>query len=165
MLNKKVFLPFILLIVVLLAGILLPNIPFAGNRAWSLRVADPRDRVVYYDLEVKAGDIFSFSLRNSVSKSVVSGTFLITEEGLIKPLTTAFTSYGPGLPFDFLEDYLIEDGVITVFHHDPPRDKIRLWVTPQTEETIYLHDQVYPLSTLSESSILLEIWVALPGLN
>ena len=155
--KKKISLTILAVTAVLLAGILVAGLFVFGNRTWSLLVEDPRSENLYYNIEVKPGDILTFSCRNSVSKSVVTGTFVITGEGLIEPLTTAFTSYGPGLPMDFVEEYLIEDGVVTVFHNEAPRDNIRLWVTQQTEETLYLRNQAYPLWNLSENHLLLEI--------
>lgn len=150
-------LPKIAVIIVLLAGILAAGLFVFGGQTWRLLVEDPRNETLYYSIEVEPGDILKFTCRNSVSKSVVTGTFQITDEGLIDPRTTAFTVYGPGLPMEFVEEYLIEDGVITVFHNEEPRENIRLWVNQQTEETIYLHDRPYPLWTLSENHLLLEI--------
>ena len=157
--KKKPFLFATAFFIVLLAGILLAGPLFFSSGTHSLLVKDPRNEAVYYNVEVKSGDIFTFTCRNSVSKSVVTGTFMITGEGLIEPLTTVFTAYGPGLPIDFMEEYVIEDGAVTIFHKEEPRENIRLWVSPQTEETIYLHNQVYPLSTLSESPLLLQIYL------
>ena len=155
--KKKTHLPTIAVITVLLAGIFVAGLFIFGDRTWRLLVEDPRSETLYYSVEVKPGDILKFTCRNSVSKSVVTGTFIITGEGLIEPLTTAFTAYGPGLPMEFVEKHIIEDGVITVFHNEEPRDNLRLWVNQQTEETIYLNNQPYPLWTLSENHLLLEI--------
>jgi hypothetical protein len=130
-----------------------------ADRSWNLSVEDPRSGEVYYQLRVRPDEVLTLSCRNSVSKSVVTGTFIITGEKLIKPLTTDFTAYGPGLPMDFVEEYAIENGVITVFHNEEPRDSIRLWVNRQTEETIYLKGQAYPLWTFSDNPLLLNIYV------
>jgi hypothetical protein len=130
-----------------------------ADHTWSLSIEDPRSNEVYYQLQVKPEEVLTLSCRNSVSKSLVTGTFIITGKKQIKPLTTAFTAYGPGLPMDFVEEYVIADGVITVFHNEEPRDSIRIWVNRQTEETIYLKGQTYPLWTLSDNPLLLNIYI------
>jgi len=158
--KKKTHLLTIAVIIVLLAGIFVASLFIFGDRNWRLIVEDPRCETLYYSVKVKPGDILKLTCRNSVSKSVVTSTFLITGEGLIEPLTTAFTAYGPGLPMEFVEEYVIEDGVITVFHKEELRDYLRLWVNQQTEETIYLNNQPYPLWTLSEKHLLLVISIS-----
>jgi hypothetical protein len=156
--NKSILLVLAVLTVLLL-GVFLGSELIFTDRIWNLSVEDPRSGKVYYQLEVKPDEILTLSCRNSVSKSVVTGTFIITGEKLIKPMTTAFTAYGPGLPMDFVEDYVIENGVITIFHNEEPRDSIRIWANRQTEETIYLNGQAYPLWTFSDDSLLLNIYV------
>lgn len=130
------------------------------NQNLHLLIEDPRTGKQYYTIPVSPGDLFTLTYRNSVSKSVVIGTFAITGARLIEPLTTAFTSYGPGLPFDFMEDHQIKDGVITVFHDEEPRPELRLWVTPLTEEKITINNRDYPLGSLTEAHLLLNISVA-----
>jgi hypothetical protein len=156
--NKPILLALTVLSALLLGAFLCSELLFA-DRIWSLSVEDPRSGKVYYQLEVKPEQILTLSCRNSVSKSVVTGTFIITGEKLIKPVTTAFTAYGPGLPMDFVEEYVIENGVITIFHQEEPRDSIRIWVNRQTEETIYLNGQAYPLWNFTESALLLNIYI------
>jgi len=130
-----------------------------ANQNLNLLIEDPRTDTQYYNISVIPGDLFTLTYRNSVSKSVVIGTFAINKARQIEPLTTAFTSYGPGLPFDFMEDYQIKDGVITVFHDEEPRTELRLWVTPLTEETITIHNRDYPLGGLTKTHLLLNISV------
>jgi hypothetical protein len=156
--NKLILLALAVLTALLVGAYFGSEIVLA-DRTWNLSVEDPRSGEVYYKMKVKPDQVLTLSCRNSVSKSVVTGTFVITGEKKIKPLTTAFTAYGPGLPMDFVEDYVIENGVITIFHQEEPRDSIRIWVNRQTEETIYLNGQAYPLWTFTDNPLLLNIYV------
>ncbi|MFU8793992.1 MAG: hypothetical protein ACNA7Z_01285 [Dethiobacteria bacterium] len=160
--NRKMALLVIIsfTIMVMVAGIFYYSYLLMERQTWHLVVEDPRDNVEYYFIKIKPGDHFTLTCRNSVSKSLVTGTFAITTKGQFEPLTTAFTSYGPGLPLDFLEEYEIEGNVITVMHSEEPRDSIRLWVTPSTEETFYLNNMAYPLGELTDTYLLVYIYVS-----
>ncbi len=147
----------------LLAGVLIQMSCSGANMSRHMIIKDPRSGTVFYSLAVEVDDIFSLRYRHSVSGSPVEGVFYITEQGKIKPLTTSFTSYGPGLPIDYMESYTIEDGLVTVYHEEEPRDCIRLWVSPQTEEVLYLNESAYPLSALSEDQLLIEISIQSTG--
>ncbi len=120
-------------------------------------IDDPRSGRVYYREAIDPGIEFTLAYRHSVSRSRVEGSFLVTEEGTIKPLTTSYSSFGPGLPLDYVENYTIEDGMITVYHEEEPRETIRLWVSTETGEIIYIQDRELPLAALSDAPLLLEI--------
>lgn len=122
-----------------------------------LTVTDPRCGTVYQELEVDPETIFVLRYRHSVSGSLVKGSFLVNEQKLIEPLSTEYTSFGPGLPLDRWESYKIEDGLITVYHEEEPREIIRLWVSSYTEETLILNDLEIPLYKPEISHLLLEI--------
>jgi len=122
-----------------------------------LTVTDPRCGKVYQHLEVEPETIFVLRYRHSVSGSLVKGSFLINNHKEIEPLTTEYRSFGPGLPLDHWENYSIEDGLITVYHDDEPREKIRLWVSSYTEETLIVNEQEIPLYQPDISHLLLEI--------
>ncbi len=126
--------------------------------AWELVVADPRSEVVYHRISAQPADVFTLSYRHSVSNSMVYGTFELTEEGFILPRTTTFSSFGPGLPWlDDSVDHTVEEGQIIVYHDEPPRESLRLWVTTFTGETLTLHGQTYPLSGQEDGPLLVEI--------
>jgi hypothetical protein len=129
------------------------------NKPWHLLVRDPDNTAVFFTWEVEPGSAFMLSYRHSVSNSMVLGTFLITDQGLIQPLTTSYSTFGPGLPLDYVEKYTIDDGIVTVYHQEKPREYLKLWVSPQTEESILIEDQSYPLFKLTESHLLVEISV------
>jgi hypothetical protein len=156
--NKTIFIVILTLLVVS-AGLYLVIQYFRTNQELSLVIEDPRTGTEYYSLSVKPGDRFTLTCRNSVSKSLVKGNFMINDQRQIQPLTTSFTSYGPGLPFDFMEEYQIKEGIITVFHNELPREELRLWVTPLTEEMVTFNNRDYPLGSLTETNLLLTIFV------
>jgi hypothetical protein len=145
----------IIIICLTLAGSLLSCINQPAETGWHLQVIDPHSEIVYYSLPLKTGSSFTLKYRHSVSGSPVSGTFELTTEGELRPLSTEFLSFGPGLPLDYYEDYKIEKGVITVYHNEEPRREIRLWVTPLTEEVMIIDGQEYPLYIFSDQEKLM----------
>lgn len=150
------------LIILLLAGIFIHISCSAAKNEKHLIVKDSRSGEIYYSLPVETGDTFTMRYRHSVSGSVVEGTFEVTEQSLIKPLTTTYSSFGPGLPMDYSSKHSIENGLITVYHEEEPRDYVSLWVSPGTEEKIVFKENFYPLSTLTESHLLLDIIILAP---
>lgn len=89
-----------------------------------------------------------FSLRyiHSVSLTEVEGSFELTGDGRIRPLTTRFLAFGPGLPWTPGTEHVTDDsGRILVVHDEEPRDEIRLWVSDLTRETIVTADRNIPL--------------------
>ncbi len=140
-----------------LAGSLLYCKISPSKPGWKLQVADPRSGTIYYSIPLKTGSSFTLRYRHSVSGSHVNGTFELTAKGEFNPLSTEFSSYGPGLPLDYYEDYKVENGLITVYHKEESRHEIRLWVTPLTEEVIIIDDLDYPLFIFSDQEKLLVI--------
>jgi hypothetical protein len=141
----------------LAAGLLL-NLSLQGTGTGQLIIEAPRSGVVYYSLPALPGDEFTLSYRHSVSRSMVYGCFLLTAEGGIQPLSSTFSAFGPGLPWvDGQEEFSVDGGKITVLHHEAPRDKISLWVSPLTGEKMNLHSNEYGLAVLAEGPLLLEI--------
>jgi hypothetical protein len=129
-----------------------------GSGSGQLVIEDPRSGIVYYSLSAHPGDPLTLAYRHSVSGSMVFGNFTFTDGGAIQPLSTVFSAFGPGLPWlDGQEEYFVDNGMITVYHQEPPRDKLRLWVSPLTGETILLNGAQYDLSALAEGPLLLEI--------
>lgn len=122
-------------------------------------IKEPHSNAVHYRIPVRPMDQFTLRYRHSVSLSAVEGNFLITAEGTIQPLSTSFSTYGPGLPVDYAGDSIIENGLITVYSAEEPRARIRLWVSPQTEEKIVYRGREYSLADLSGDHLLLEISV------
>lgn len=124
-----------------------------------LIILDPRCETLYHVLEVEPETIFSLRYRHSVSGSLVTGSFLISDRNKIEPISTEYTSFGPGLPLDRWESYKIEEGLVTVYHDEEPREVIRLWVSSDTEETLIINEVEIPLYKSEVSHLLLEIRV------
>ncbi|MFP4508821.1 MAG: DUF1850 domain-containing protein [Spirochaetaceae bacterium] len=83
---------------------------------------------------------------HSVSRTEVEGSFELTGDGRIRPLTTRFLAFGPGLPWTPGTEHVVDDsGRILVLHDEEPRDEIRLWVSELTQETIATDDREIPL--------------------
>ena len=127
--------------------------------SWQLIVIEPNSNTELYKIEVASGSEFELSYRHSVSGSMVYGTFKITSQGMIQPLTTSYSSFGPGLPLDYAEEYTIKNGVVTVNHREEARESILLWVSAITEETITINAQSYPLYSKTENYRLVEIFL------
>lgn len=151
------------LLCILLLGVLVQVSCERENKPWQILIQDPRSGIVYHETSVEKETVITLRYRHSVSKSPVEGTFIISENGKIKPLTTIYSSFGPGLPMDYAESYAIEEGLVTVYHDEEPRESIRLWVSPQTGETLFINEQEYPLAALAESHLLLDISVKTNG--
>ncbi len=129
-----------------------------ADNAWFLIIQDPRSDAILFEIPVEPGDTFTLSYIHSVSRLPVEGTFLLTGTGLIEPLTTSYTAYGPGLPVERYENWQIENGIITVYHEEEPRRSIRLWATCLSQETLVVADRVLPLYNEGQNS-LVEIYV------
>ncbi len=126
-----------------------------------LIVEAPREDRVIYSIPIEYGDVFEMSYLHSVSKQAVQGSFEITETGKIKPLTTKFDSFGPGLPeLDSSVNYDLQNGKFVVYHEEDPREEIRLFVAPLTDDRLLLDGKEYPLTTHFESPALLKIYIS-----
>lgn len=150
---------------------LLPVVLFLGYLFFLTSQPDPWLLVVraaalnqnIYSITVKPNDQFALSYTHSVSGRPVSGTFIITNRGDIKPFSTEFDSYGPGLPVpDDSTEYEIKDGLIIVYHDEDPRDRIRLFVSPLTGERLIINGIEYDLTSHQEKPLLLEIYILIP---
>lgn len=126
-----------------------------------LVVETPGDDEHLYTIPVESKAVFEMSYLHSVSNRTVQGSFEITGEGEIKPLTTTFDSFGPGLPeLDGSLDYEILDGKFVVYHDEEPRAEISLFVSPLTDDRLYLHGQEYNLASHFDNPTLLRIYTA-----
>jgi hypothetical protein len=152
---------FFLIPVVLFLGYLFFRTPQPDP--WLLVVRAVTLKQNIYSITVKPNDQFTLSYTHSVSGRPVSGTFIITSRGDIKPFSTEFDSYGPGLPVpDDSTEYEIKDGLIIVYHDEEPRDRIRLFVSPLTGEKLIINGIEYDLTFHQEKPLLMEIYVTMP---
>ncbi len=152
--NKRILFALPALLILFAPAVFLPAKP------WHLTVATPGDGRVRHSLPVKEGDVFSLRYTHSVTGREVAGTFAVTEDGRIKPLTTTFDSFGPGLPhLDGSLPYLKEEGVYTVFHDEEPRDRISLFVSPLTGERLIVGNRELVLAVFHEEPLLVHIFL------
>ncbi len=126
-----------------------------------LVVEAPGEDQHLYAIPVDSSDVFEMTYLHSVSNRTVQGSFVITGEGEIKPLTTTFDSFGPGLPeLDGSLHYEVLDGNFVVYHDEEPRAEISLFVSPLTDDRLYLHGQEYNLASHFEKPMLLRIYTS-----
>jgi hypothetical protein len=152
--NVKIF---VLLVFLLLAvGFFLHQ-----GQALYLVVEAPREGETLYRLPIKAGQVFELEYTHSVTGRIVRGSFEITGEKRIKPLTTRFDTFGPGLPYlDGSLRYVVENGMYIVFHEEDPREDIGLFVSPLTGEALLLAGKRWELGNLRDAPLLVRIFVA-----
>jgi hypothetical protein len=157
LLEKRIILLFLIPVSLLLVyGFCLVSQP----DPWQLVVRASALDEINYTFPVEKNDRFDLSYIHSVSNRPVSGTFVITDRAKIKPLTTKFDSFGPGLPdLDSSIEYEIRDGLIIVYHDEDPREQIRLFVSPLTGEKLIIHGKEYDLTFRKESPLLIEIFI------
>lgn len=125
--------------------------------SWDLVVIAPKggQTMAYLPLN---GNSFSLSYTHSVTRQEVTGTFAITKDGGILPLTTVFDSFGPGLPYlDGSLDYAWQDGCFVVYHDDEPRASISLFVSPLTGETLRSGKKELKLGSSQDAPVLVKL--------
>ena len=150
---------------------LLPVLFFSGyllfgrlqQEPWLLIVRAPALEQTIHTIPIRENDNITLSYTHSVSGRPVSGIFVITDTAKIKPYSTEFDSYGPGLPEPGSSiNYEKKDGKFVVYHDEEPRDHIRLFVSPLTGEQLTLHGKDYDLTSQLEGPLLLEIYILIP---
>lgn len=126
---------------------------------WHLTVYAPKDDQLLYAFSLQSNDSFTLKYTHSVTHREVSGTFAVTNDGKIKPLTTTFDTYGPGLPYlDGSVSYIQQGDAYVVSHAEEPRDKISLFVSSLTREHLLWETGELDLSSFRESPQLLHIY-------
>ncbi|MGM0689107.1 MAG: DUF1850 domain-containing protein [Bacillota bacterium] len=130
---------------------------------WLLIVRAPALEQAIHTIPIRENDNITLSYTHSVSGRPVSGTFVITDTAKIKPYSTEFDSYGPGLPEPGDPgSHEIKKDLFVIYHKEEPREQIRLFVSPQTEERLVVHGKAYDLTSQLEGPLLLEIYVLAP---
>jgi hypothetical protein len=61
------------------------------------------------------------------------------------------------LPWTGSADCELRDGLIVVHHREPPRESLRLWVSPLTGERLTIGAQEIDLTAWCEQPLLLEL--------
>lgn len=134
------------------------------SKPLELVIYDSGNEAVLARVPVDPEDVFTLSYRHSVSNSMVKGTFACTAEGQIRPLTTTFLSFGPGLPLTGAETGgTVENGKIVVRHSPELREEIRLWASLLTEERLAVGGRVLDLFEAGGDPRLVIIFLARRG--
>ncbi len=158
--GVKKYGPFSLLMLLVVLLLIYCGFIYAIAPQKYLVVEAPKENQYLYSIPVESSDYFEMTYTHSVTKQTVQGLFIITELGEIKPHSTTFDSFGPGLPeLDGSLEYEITDGKFVVYHDDEPREEISLFVSPLTGDRLYLHGQKYDLTSHFEKPILLRIYI------
>jgi hypothetical protein len=152
----------LLKIVVLLAFLLLVfAFFFYQGQALFLVVEMPREGEVLYRLPVKRGQVFELEYTHSVTGRMVQGSFQVNGEKKIKPLTTRFDTFGPGLPYlDGSLQYVVENGIYIVSHEEEPREDIGIFVSSLTGEALLLAEKRWELGSLKDAPFLVRIFIS-----
>jgi hypothetical protein len=132
---------------------------FCRLSPWYLTIYTPKDGQVLHRLPLKTGDTFALRYTHSVTNREVTGTFTITADGQILPLTTTFDTFGPGLPYlDGSLPYVREGDAYIVYHEEEPREKISLFVSSLTRERLIWKTGELDLSAFQEEPLLIHIY-------
>lgn len=125
--------------------------------SWDLVVLAPKTGTTPAYLPLNR-NTFNLSYIHSVTGREVVGTFAITGDGKILPLTTEYDSFGPGLPYlDGSLKYELQEGCFVVYHDDEPRASISLFVSPLTGETLRSGKNELKLGARQDAPVLVKI--------
>lgn len=154
---------FLLLLVPVLLFLWLHLLKPADERAAQLVIALPGLDKTAHRIDIEKSDTFTLTYIHSVSGRPVIGTFVVTGENKLRPYSTAFDSFGPGLPeTDGCGVYKTSDGWFFIYHDEEPRESLRLFVSPLTGDLLTVHGQEYDLTVFDDNPVLVEIFVASP---
>jgi len=143
--KKWGYLLFILLILVILAIFLYP--------VSCLEVRTEKEPQILLVKKVSSGEQFEFYYIHSVDKTPVSGHFLITSKGMIKPIETHFLSYGPGLPS--VEDkVIIEKGRMKARPEVEEMKQFSFFVSPFTNQCLVFKGERLDFSSVKEGEVI-----------
>lgn len=120
----------------------------------TLEVRDVSDGRVLFVSRTSKGQIFEVRYIHSVEKIPVAGIFKVSHDNRIEVVESIFSSYGAGLPFDTpREDIIFEKGRMRVRHHGVTMDRLRIFISPFTEQQFIHRDGGIDLSSVGEGHI------------
>jgi len=117
-----------------------------------LEVGTKKSEEILLRRRVSPGDEFQFQYTHSVSKTPVSGRFLITSKRMIKNIETQFFSYGPGLPSTG-EGVAIEKGALKAITDAEEMKQFSFFVSPFTNQSLKFRDRRIDFSSLKEGEV------------
>ena len=118
-----------------------------------LEVKSERSNQIFIRKCVSPGDRFEFKYIHSVEKIQISGFFLITSGGMIKPVETHFPSYGPGLPF-MKEEVVLEKGMMKTRSEAEDLKQFSFFVSRMTKQFLVFKDKKIDFSSAKEGEII-----------
>lgn len=118
-----------------------------------LEIKSEKSNQVFLRECVSSGDRFEFRYIHSVEKIQISGFFLITSGGMIKPVETHFPSYGPGLPF-MKEEVVLEKGMMKTRSEAEDLKQFSFFVSPMTKQFLVFKDKKIDFSSAKEGEII-----------
>jgi hypothetical protein len=120
----------------------------------TLEVRDVDDERVLFVSSTSRGQTFEIRYIHSVERIPVAGVFRVSQANRIVVEESIFSSYGAGLPFDTpREDITYEGGRMRVRHHGMVMDRLRIFVSPFTEQQFIYGDGRVDLSSVGEGHI------------
>lgn len=118
-----------------------------------LEVKAKKSDQILFQRRVSPGDRFEFQYTHSVSKTPVSGFFLVTSKRTIKPIETHFESYGPGLPS--VEDkVIIEKGRMKARPEVEEMKQFSFFVSPFTNQCLVFKGERLDFSSVKEGEVI-----------
>jgi hypothetical protein len=143
-LRTKFLIPFLLLLLVFVAFFPLS----------SLEVRDIKDNKVLFMSPVSRGETFEIRYIHSVEKVPVTGIFGVGDGNRIEVKESIFSSYGAGLPFDTSrEDITFEGDRMRIRHRDVVMDRLRIFISPFTQQQFVYSGRRVDLSSVREGHI------------
>jgi len=115
----------------------------------TLEVRNEKDGRVIFSRKVSPGEGFEFSYIHSVDKTPVTGHFLISSKGMIKPVETQFLSYGPGLP-STEGKVIVEKGVMKARPEIEEMKRFSFFVSPFTNQCLIIKGERLDFSSMKE---------------
>jgi hypothetical protein len=120
----------------------------------SLEVRDINDNQTLFMSRVSKGETFEIRYIHSVEKIPVAGIFRVRDENRIEVEESIFSSYGAGLPSDSpREDVIFEGNQMRIRHRDVTMERLRLFISPFTQQQFIFSGKRIDLFTLKEGHI------------
>jgi hypothetical protein len=120
----------------------------------SLEVRDIDDNRVLFMSPISKGETFEIRYIHSVEKVPVAGIFRVSDGNRIEVRESIFSSYGAGLPFDTSrEDITFEGDRMRIRHRDVVIDRLRIFISPFTNQQLMYSGRRVDLSSVREGHI------------
>jgi hypothetical protein len=120
----------------------------------SLEVRDINDNRTLFMSRVSKGETFEIRYIHSVEKIPVAGIFKVSDENRIEVEESIFSSYGAGLPSDTpREDVIFEGSQMRVRHRDVAMERLRLFISPFTQQQFIFSGKTVDLFAVKEGHI------------